>query len=810
MLISKNWLSQFVDLKDLSAQELAEKLTLSTVEIEGFEDQAEKLENMVVGEIKEIREHPNADSLEICDTDIGDEVVQIICGGSNIEEGLKVAVAKVGAKVRWHGEGELVELEETKIRGEKSNGMICAADEIGLGDKFPTENEKHILNLDHIEAEPGTPLAQALGEDDVVFDIDNKSMTHRPDLWGHYGIARELAVILDKELKEYEVCEIEEVDDVELEVEVEESELCPRYMAVVLDNIEVEQSPQWLQDRLRAVDIEPKNNIVDITNYLSYELGQPMHVFDKSKLVSNNIFVRNASPGEKIEALDGEEYDLQEGNLVIADEERPIAIAGIIGGANSEVGDETTSIVFESANFDKTNVRRSSQQLGVRTDSSARFEKGQDPNNAELALRKAVELTQEMCSDCEVVSNIVDKSDFDLDQGLIEISLDYLQRKIGAEIAQQEVEDILFDLGFEVERKDSKFLITVPTWRATGDINIKEDIVEEVARIYGYNNIDSDLPRFKIKPGNKDKLEQIQDKVTDILALDAGFTEVHNYSFVSPELVEKQDKNKDDYIELKNPIAKDRPYLRRSLVGNLVENVEYNLDRFDEVALFETGKVFDKQEKGESLTLENEKHLPKQDTHLAAIYSKRKENTPFFVVKSVLENLSDRLNISFEYKKQDIDSEVYHPGRYAQVFADGQEIGYITELHPIAQGNFGIDEKVGLCEINLDKLKEVETGKVYKKLSKYPSVDRDLAILVVKEVQHQDIQETIKEIDELIDSVELFDVYTGENIAKDKKSLAYHIHYRSDEKTLESENVDKIHKKVEQKLQDKFAAEIRE
>jgi len=811
MLISKNWLSQFVDLSDIPAEKIAEKLTLSTVEIEDVEDQAQGLENMVVGKIKEIKEHPNADNLKICMTDIGEEVIQIICGGSNIEEVLKVAVAKVGAEVHWHGEGELVEVEETEIRGEKSRGMIAAANEIGLEDEFPMENEKEILDLSSTKASVGTPLAEALGQDDVIFEIDNKSMTRRPDLWGHYGIARELAVLFDKELKEYSPDEIKTSEEADLQVKVKDKNLCPRYSTVSMTDIIVQESPQWLKKKLRAVDIEPVNNIVDITNYVLMELGQPMHAFDKKKIAGDEINVRSAKKNEKIKALNDKEYNLSSDNLVIADQDKPVALAGIIGSQNSEVESGTTNIILESANFDPVNIRRSAMQLGLRTDSSARFEKGLDPNNTIPALKRAVELIKKVCPEARVNSDVVDKSNFEIGESPIKVSVDYIQNKIGAEIEVQEIISILDSLEFEVEEKNVELAVTIPSFRATVDITQKDDLVEEVARIYGYNNIQSDLPKFSISSADLTPLKELENEIKNILCFESGYTETYTYSFVTEDIIDKLDNVPSDYVELKNPIAKDRPYLRRSLIPNLLEASEKNLDRYDEVALFEAGKVFKQEEPGDFLNLDQQERLPRQDLYLAAIVSKEGDKIPFFRVKAALEAITNRLNIRFEYKSKKLDSQVFHSGRYAKILSSGESIGFISELHPLTQKKFDIDQRVGLFEINLNKLLEKkEKQKVYEKVPTYPAVSRDIAFVVDEEVNHTTVQTTIAGISDLIESVELFDVYSGENIEENKKNMAYHINYRSEEKTLNSEEIDEIHSSIEEKLREKFNANIRD
>jgi len=615
MLISKNWLSDYVNLEKVTPEDLAEKLTIRTVEIEGVSTLGELLHNVVIGLVNKVEKHPDADRLKVCHVDIGNGEVQVVCGGSNVTKGMKVALGKLGAKVKWHGEEELIELKKTKIRGVESFGMICASEEIGLGELFPQKDEKEIIDLSHLDFEIGTPLMKALAQDDVVLEVDNKSMTHRPDLWGHYGIAREASAIYQKKLIEYKPAKIKAGRKRKLSAKVKDKILCPRYMAVAMSGIKIGSSPSWMQSRLQSVGVRPINNIVDITNYVMLDIGQPMHAFDGSK-IGDEIIIRNAKKGEGIDTLDGQKQTLTSENLVIADKNKAIAIAGVIGGANSEVEEGTTDIVFESANFDSTNVRKTSTAIGVRTDSSSRFEKSLDPNNAEIALRRAVELVKELIPGAEVSSNIVDESNFELNQGPIEIDFSYIEERIGESIEMGIAVNILDRLGFGVKVKGGVFSVSVPSWRATKDISIAEDIVEEVARIYGYENIQPTLPTFGIKPPANNPIRSLERKITEQLAYGQGYSEVHNYSFVSGQTIVRVGLNKKDYLELDNPVSKERPYLRKHLIPNLLEKIEMNAHRFNSVKLFEIGRTFDN------------KNIERQDTMLAVAFTQKGNDVP--------------------------------------------------------------------------------------------------------------------------------------------------------------------------------------
>ncbi|MFH1946691.1 MAG: phenylalanine--tRNA ligase subunit beta [Candidatus Magasanikbacteria bacterium] len=838
MLLSYNWLKNYVDLPDsLSPEELALKLTMSTVEVEGVEKQGKDLENIVVGLVKKAEKHPDADKLQVCTVYDGVEDYQVVCGGSNVIEGMKVAFGKIGAKVKWHGEGELIELTKAKIRGVESFGMICASTEIGLGEMFPVKDGKEILDLSShhpgLKATPpraggdniGMPLAEFLGLNDVIIDIDNKSMTHRPDLWGHYGMSREVAVLYHKELVEYNPPLIKKIKKAggtgrdlsvhDLSVQVQDTKLCPRYMAVVIDGVKIVPSPEWMQKKLIAVGLRPINNIVDITNYILFDLGQPLHAFDKSAISNQQsavtIIVRRAKNGEEFVTLDDKSHKLTNDDLVIADSEKAVALAGVIGGLNSEVKDDTITIVFESANFDALNIRRTATRLGIRTDSSARFEKSLDPNNCELALKRAVELTLELCPNAKVVSNVVDEANFNLNQGPIELSLEFLNKKIGVELEKKEVVKILESLGFGIKEKKDVLLVAIPTWRATKDISIPEDLVEEVARIYGYGNIPTVLPTFPITPPERNELKLLERKIKNILSLEFGFNEVYNYSFISPKWIEILELDKEDFIELDNPIAKDRPYLRRGLWPNLLENVEKNLHEFDQVKIFEIGQVFDKLNPGQRASDNGDDLLPRQDLMLGMVFAGKGFDKPFFELSSAMSGILDHFNCTYELKaKSEMDGEFIHPGRIAEIVVNGEVIGAVAEIHPITLNKIGLDESTAVLEISLQKLVEQVLEKNnYQKLSVYPSVERDVAFLVDKKISNTEIIEKLKNIDGLVRNVELFDVYEGDKVGAGKKSMAYRITYRSDDKTLESVEVDKVHDKLVKILEKEFSAEVR-
>jgi len=812
MLISYNLLKKYVSLPAVDAKEVAEKLKATTVEVEGLQDQGELLNNIVVGKVTSAVKHPNADKLKLCKVDVGNEEIQIVCGGSNVRESMLVALAKVGAKVQWHGEGELIELKPTKIRGEESFGMICAATEIGLGEIFPLKDEKEILDLSDKNYKVGLPLAQAIGLNDIVFEIDNKSLSHRPDLWGHYGMARELSVLYNRDLKEYETKKIVPGKVKKLAVKVTDDKLCPRYMAVAMSGIKVAPSPVWMQEKLMSLGHHPINNIVDITNYIMLELGQPMHAFDSDK-VRDEIVVRLAKKDEKIIALDKNEYILEQNDLVIADSEKSLAIAGVMGGQESAINDNTTTIIFESANFNAASVRKTSSRLNLRSDSSMRFEKSLDPNQCELALQKAVELVLECCPEARVDSKVVDEKNFSLPVGPIELSFDIFQKKLGVEIPLKEILNILTRLGFEVKAKKDILSIKIPTWRATKDVAIAEDVVEEVARFYGFNNIISTLPSLPIYPPRKNHLRSLERELANILVRELGYAEVYNYSFVSEAQVKKLGDDLSRYLELDNPLSKERPYLRCNLLPNLLENVRNNIENYSEVKIFEIGKVFSTKESGLRVDDNGDSLLPKQDTLLTAVYVNKKDETPFWQVRRVLESVFRNLSLDFSVVPADIVMPWEHPTRLGFVENGGEKLGVLCEVNPLVAQNLGIEQRVGLLQLNLSVLvnwlEKHELKSTYQPLSIFPEVKRDLAFLVKRDITHEQILKVLQRSSDLLKTVELFDVYQGDKIADNSKSMAYRLTYADSTRTLTTIEVDTAVEKAKKTLEEKFGAKVR-
>ena len=801
MLLSLNWLKDYIDLpKNITPQKLADNLTMSTVEVESVQDQAKQFDKMVVGKILELKSHPNADKLKIAIIDIGHpKPVQIVCGGINLQEKMIVAVALPCAKVRWHGKGEPVILEETKIRGEKSFGMICASNEIGI-ESIVSCGEMEIADLSNIlnNKNIGEPIAQALELNDVIIEIENKSLTNRPDLWSHYGIARELSAIYNVPLKKLELLQeiTGSLGKLRMTVSIIDKNLCSRYIGCIVKNIKIAQSPEWMQKRLEVVGLRSINNIVDITNYVLFDIGQPTHAFDKTLIHTDKntdqtqIIIRTAEKGEKIQSLDKEERELDEGILVIANSEKPIAIAGIMGGSNSEVDSKTAEIILESASFNAMSVRKTSQKLNLRTEASMRFEKSLDSNLAEVAMLRMLYLVKKIIPESEI-TEYIDEYPIKPEKVNIEINHDFIEKRIGQKFEQEEIVKILEKLGYKISEENNKnYKIQVPFWRATGDVSIPEDIVEEVARIYGYDNLKEKVEMIEMsKP--KFQLEfDLQNKIKNYLSLGCGMNEVFNYPW----------SDEKGSIEIANPPAEENRFLQTSLIPNLIKNVQDNLRYFSEFKLFELARVFkinDDESFGNDI-------LPEQPKMLAgAIVSK---NDVFLEIKGIVEGMLDKLQINSKFQIPKFLNQEKSLG----IFINDEQIGWLGVLKDKIK-----NKEVGLFEINFNKLIKIKNNIKCQKLSQFPSIERDIAIEVDYDVKWGDISSAIFTLASVIpakagiqNSIIKDIIFLSEYDLQNKKSLAFRVIYQAN-KTLKDKEVEVIENKIIKLLQKKFNAELR-
>ncbi|MFA6533845.1 MAG: phenylalanine--tRNA ligase subunit beta [Patescibacteria group bacterium] len=812
MLVSLNWLKKFVEIpKGFTPEDLALKLTMATVEVEGIERQGGLLNNVVVGKVLAVKPHPNADKLKLATVDAGREKLEVVCGGVNLKEGMLVALAKIGARVRWHGEAEVVELKPAKIRGVESNGMICASEEIGLENLIKC-GEHEIADLSNLQLEVGAPLAEALKLDDAILEIDNKSMTHRPDLWGVYGLARDLAAVLKVKLNDYQVKAIKAGKGKKLTVEIKDQEKCQRYLGVVLDNIKIGPSPASVAGRLEAVGVRAINNIVDITNYVMLELGQPLHAFDWREIEGGKIVVETAKKGEKFTTLDGQTRVLDETMLLIKDAKKPVALAGVMGGQNSEIKNDTTAILFEAASFKAGNIRRTSMKLGLRSESSARFEKGLSPLLAELAIKRAVELTLELIPGAKVASAVADENFYQFKAPEIELDLNWLNRRLGVAIEKKAVAETLTRLGFAVKEKKDKLLVKAPYWRAMGDVSLPEDLVEEVARVYGYDNIKPLMPEVILGAPEVNQERQLERQVKNLLA-GYGFIESYNYSFVGPELLgqlglQSQEKL---FIKLKNYLSPEQSILRPVLTPGLLQNAADNLRFYEEFKIFELGRAFLNGPGEYNRRPGSEEKLPWQHQLLSGVMVAPGEQPPFYLVKGAVESLLQALGYDYYFGALENIPGFMAPSRTQKLVVSGEAIGQIGELNAAAAATLGIKVSVGLFELDFTKLAALPRQAIeYEAPAKYPSVWRDLAILVDLGVKWEEIKKAVKKTGgELIQEIELFDVYTGDKIGAGSRSLAFHLEFRALDRTLAAEEADGALLKIKEELEKRFGAKSR-
>lgn len=808
MKISINWLKDYINLKEKPAK-IADSLTMGIAEVEDVINLADKFKNIIVGEVLEKEKHPNADKLSKVVVDVGKENLNIICGASNLEKGQKVPVALVGAILPGN-----FKIEKAKIRGEESSGMICSEEELGLAKK-----SQGIMVLD-AEAKVGQKFSTYMGLDDVVLDIDNKSLTHRADLFSHVGIARELAALMDLKFNLPKLKKPKTAQDYKVGVNVKDKKLCPRYMGIVLDGIQIGESPKWMQARLTAAGMRPINNIVDITNYVMLEYGQPLHAFDYNKiynfaLKNNNpkvdqskikrITVRRAKKNETIVTIDSKKRNLDKNMLVIADDQKAIAIAGVMGGLNSEVDENSKTIILEAANFNDTSVRKTSQKLGLRSEAVLRFEKGQSIDLPEKGLYRACELFEKYAG-AKVSSNIADTL-VKLPKSLkIRSELDYVERLIGIKISKQKIVKILKDLEFGVIQGKDYLNIEVPIYRT--DIKAREDLVEEIARVYGYDNIEPQEIEGVLKP--VDDLLDIfwGEKISQYLE-GAGFSEVYNYSFYGEKLLKKCLLSSKDHLVVSNAQSNDLQYLRTTLLPRLLDNAETNFRNYDEFKIFEVGHVYFTR--------------GMECKSLSGIVVGDSDEV-FYKAKGTLEFLLEKLNIEntigeLEKTKDCEYWNMYEKGKSIQFNgAKSTEwgdslLGTISICDSQVVNNFNLrNKKLAFFNFSLDQLaKRATLNKRFKPLPKYPGITLDLAFVLDKSVKAKEVKDLIfKTGGELLKKVNLFDVFAGKPLRSQEKSLAFHLVYRSDNRTLKDAEAEEVQNKIIKRLENELGAQVRE
>lgn len=807
MLISLNWIKQFTNIKDIEPQKLAYRLSASLAEVESFHAYNNEYKGIVIGRIIKIDLHPNSDKLQLTTVDIGAETpLSIVCGAQNIKINDFVPVATIGTELEQvdHNQKEKIIIQKRSIRDIESEGMLCSPRELGISD-----DSSGILILNNEpEVKAGMKFSELFETNDVIWEIENKALTHRPDTFSQIGMAREIATMLGVEFNNPEYKKSESKNQkLELKISIENPQLCRRYSAVVLKDVTIKPSPLWIQSRLIKMKVRPINNIVDITNYVMLEQGQPLHAFDKAKLTGNSIIIRTAKKDEKLITLDGKERTLTQDMLVIADEDKAIALAGIMGGKDTEINETTTDIILESANFEHFNNRKTSRQLGLQTEASLRFSKNQDPEQTIPSLYQAIDLIQQYAGG-ELVNDVRDEYPTLRTQPSLSLTIQYLIDKIGDPQAmnEKEIKEIYRSLGFTIEDSGAQELtITPPTFRP--DITIKEDLVEEIARIKGYDNLTPTLPTRDLNPAVANDFVMWKRRVKNELA-QIGLSEVYNYSFVGKELYEKCGIGEDLKIKLRNPISPEREYMRPYLLPQLIENVAHNQKLFDTISLFELERGITPEG-----TLKNSAH---ETTRIALASFINGADESYFPIKGMVEQLIESLhlpNLTFiTMQPPETITQLFDPNRASQVMSGEEIIGYIGELHPQIQTAFGLDTSVGIAELDADLLyKLTDQEQSYIPASLHPKITIDTSFVIEKELSLDTIILTLQEkVSNLVIHIEAFEsTYDKEKFGEDKKAATIRMTFQALDQSLSKEDTLEDNKTVKEILTSSFSAEIR-
>ncbi|MCI9126253.1 MAG: phenylalanine--tRNA ligase subunit beta [Eubacterium sp.] len=787
-----SWIKAYVPDLECSDQEYMDAMTLSGTKCEGYERLDADLDKIVVGQIEKIEKHPDADKLVVCQVNIGTEVTRIVTGATNVAEGQKIPVVLDGGRVAGGHDGSKtaggIKIKKGKLRGVESNGMMCSIEELGsTTDFYPEAPEDGIYIFDD-SVEVGADAVEVLGLHETVFEYEVTS--NRVDCYSVIGIAREAAATFRKPFYAPEVKSVGTFGNVndDISVEVKDSKLCPRYCAKVVKNVKIAPSPEWMQRRLSACGIRPINNLVDITNYVMEEFGQPMHAYDLATIAGNKIVVRRAEDGEKFVTLDGQERELDSDMLMICDGEKPVGLAGIMGGENSMITDDVRDVLFEAACFDGTNIRLSSKRVGLRTDASSKFEKGLDPNNAEAAINRACQLIEELGAG-EVVKGIVDVYPEKKTERTIQFDPDYVNNLIGLDLTEEEMTSYFpaLELKYDADTK----MITVPTFRQ--DLIGMCDIAEEITRFYGYDKIPTTLPSGEATTGKlSDKLRI--DEIARSVALYCGFSQGMTYSFESPKVFDKlllpQDSDLRKTVTISNPLGEDFSVMRTTPLNGILTSLATNYNRRNkDVRLFEMGNIY----------------LPKE-VPVTELPDERMQFTlgfygggDFFTMKGVVEEFLGQVGIE---KKISYVAEAgktfLHPGRQANIIYKDTVIGYLGEVHPVVCDNYDMKARAYVAVIDMPYIYEMaDFDKKYEGIAKFPAVSRDISMVVPKEILVGQIEAVIEQRGgKILENYQLFDIYEGDQIEKGFKSVAYNIVFRAKDRTLEESDVSGAMKKI--------------
>lgn len=795
MNVPMSWLKQYVDI-DVDMKTFEDKMTMSGSKVEAIEESGKEITRVVAGKIIEVAAHPNADKLRIMQVDIdGEAPLQIVTAAANVQRGDIVPVALDGATL-----AKGLKIKTGKLRGEVSEGMFCSVEELGFDEKDIEDAPHDGVYVFKSPIALGTDVKPFFGLGEVVVEYEITS--NRPDCFSILGIAREAAATFSKSFKFPEI-KVQEVDGdagAMASVKIEKAELCPRYAARIIRNVKVGASPKWLKDRLLSAGLRPINNIVDITNYMLLEFGQPMHAFDYDKLSQHSIIVRNAYEGESLTTLFGDELTLDESMLVIADAEKAVAVAGIMGGEATKVTEDTQTILFECANFNGYNIRQTSKKLGLRSDSSAKYTKGLDPNNITLALERAAQLIGEVGAG-EVVRGVIDVYPNKREPLTIPYDVCWINKFLGTDVSEEEMLGYLTKLEFEVNQETKT--VTVPTFRS--DVTMMADLAEEVARLYGYDRITPTLERGKPTIGRKNFEQLVGDDIRSFMSM-YGIYGALTYTFESPKVFDKLNLGSEnplrDTLKITNPLGEDFSIMRTTTLNGLLNSLATNYNRrVEDAALYEIGKIYTKQ---------GADTLPGEVKKLTiGMYGKK---TDFFTLKGVIEALIERLHITGMEVNRNSELPFMHPGRCADLILNGQNAGFFGEVHPVVTKNYDLDVKVYIAEIDFKTLlQNISTDIVFKQLPKYPATTRDIAMLVKEDVLVGQIEKTISERSgKLLEKAQLFDVYQGKQIEAGHKSVAYKLTFRAEDRTLTDEEVQKVMKKVLNGLEMNCGAKLRD
>ena len=799
MLISLNWLKKYVDLEGIETSEMENALTMIGQEVEKIEIKGENLDKVITAQILEKEMHPDSDHLTVCKVDTGTEVLQVICGAPNHKAGDKVALAQIGARLT----PEFI-IKKGKIRGLESNGMLCSEEELGIG-----HDASGIIILPE-DTPLGVPMKEYLGLNDIVFELE--ITPNRPDCLSHIGIAREVAALYNKELK-YPKTEINKetvektVDNIS--VEIKNNDLSKRYVARIIKNVQVKESPKWLKKRVESVGIRSINNIVDVSNYILMETNQPNHIFDLDKLEGTKITVDVAKNDEIFVTLDEQERKLNNEDIVIKDEKKVVALAGVMGGFNSQITENTKNILLEVAHFNPQKIRKTSRRLALISDSSYRFERGVDRENAINVINRIANVIQEVAGG-EILQGVVDNYPEVPAKQVAELNFERLNRFVGKEIAREEVIRILQKLEVTVEDKGENLILTAPSFRQ--DLENEQDYYEEIIRMYGFDNIENKLPKVEINETPTIDTTKLIDRVK-LIAASTGLQEVINYSFIPKDGVDKvkfTNVEKENLIDVLKPITEDFVTLRPTLLYSLIKNAKDNINRnVENIRFFEVSRTFEKAEE-----------LAKEEVKLGIILAGNNDKTlwnpkpeayDFYDLKGIVEEIFSKLRFKNYQIKRSTQTQL-HPGRSVDVFVGKEFIGSFGEIHPDVLENFDLGRKAVLVgEFNIDLIKKY-IGKTvkYEGMVKFPAVPRDIALVMDEAVLVGDVLKVIEKVDNKIEKVELFDIYRGLGVLTGKKSVAISIKLRDKNKTLEEKEINDIVEKILKKVEKQFGAELRQ